>query len=51
MSKRTLVYVGGATQTNKGNATFGVWPSRLDAGLTPAGADVTGYQLGMRHHF
>jgi GBP family porin len=51
LSKRTTVYVGGAKQTNKGNASFGVWPSRLEAGLTPAGADVTGFQLGMRHYF
>lgn len=51
LSKRTLVYVGGARQTNKGNATFGVWPSRLEAGLTPAGADVNGYQAGIRHYF
>ncbi len=51
LSKRTLVYIGGAKQTNEGNANFGVWPSRLDAGVAPAGADVTGYQIGMRHHF
>jgi predicted porin len=51
LSKRTLVYVGGARQTNKGNATFGIWPSRLDAGPSPAAADLNGYQLGMRHYF
>jgi len=51
LSKRTLVYIGGAKQTNEGNANFGVWPSRLDAGVSPAGADVSGYQIGMRHHF
>ncbi len=54
LSKRTLVYVGGARQTNHGNAAFGLWPSRLDsagAGLPTAGATVTGLQLGMRHVF
>lgn len=51
LSKRTALYVGGAKRLNKGNATFGVWPSRLEAGPAPAGADVTGFQVGMRHYW
>jgi len=50
-SKRTVGYVGAAYQSNKGNATFGVWPSRLEAGPSPVGAEVSGYQIGMRHYF
>jgi predicted porin len=50
-SKRTVAYVGMARQSNKGAATYGVWPSRLEAGPSPAGAEVSGYQIGMRHYF
>ena len=52
LSKRSTVYVGVAKQNNEGNANFGMWPSRLESGLfVPAGADVTGFQVGMRHYF
>lgn len=50
-SKRTAVYVGTAWQSNKGNSNYGVWPSRLEGGPVPTGAEAQGYQLGMRHYW
>ncbi|MGQ3003454.1 MAG: porin [Hydrogenophaga sp.] len=52
LSRRTSVYVSVAHQRNDGAAAFGLWPSRADAGGSPAaGADVRGVQIGMRHVF
>jgi len=51
LSKRTAVYIGAAHQMNKGGATFGVWPSKLEAGAAPAGSDVTSGQIGIRHYW
>lgn len=52
LSKRTSVYTSVGHQSNKGNAAFGLWPSRTEAGGGPAaGADVRGFQVGMRHVF
>lgn len=51
LSKRTWLYVGGAHQSNKGNANHGIWPARMDMGPSPAGADLDGLNIGMRHHF
>jgi GBP family porin len=55
LSKRSTLYVGAAKQNNEGNARFGMWPSRAESIpgslLVPAGADITGFQVGMRHYF
>jgi GBP family porin len=52
LSKRTSVYTSLGLQRNQGAAAFGLWPSRTEAnGNPPAGADVRGWQVGMRHVF
>jgi GBP family porin len=52
LSKRTSLYTSVGHQSNKGNAAFGLWPSRTEANGNPArGADVRGFQVGMRHVF
>jgi predicted porin len=54
-SKRTFVYLSAAKQTDKGNARFGIYPSRVDgapANFAPrARQDVQGFQAGLRHYF
>lgn len=52
LSKRTSVYTSVGHQSNKGRAAFGLWPSRTETNGGPApGADVRGFQVGMRHVF
>nr|WP_015585974.1 porin [Comamonas sp. 7D-2]AGJ70622.1 hypothetical protein [Comamonas sp. 7D-2] len=52
LSKRTSVYTSLGFQRNSGAAAFGLWPSRTEAnGSPPAGADVRGFQVGLRHVF
>lgn len=52
LSKRTSVYTSVGLQRNEGTAAFGLWPSRTEAnGAPPAGADVRGFQVGLRHVF
>ncbi len=52
LSKRTSVYTSVGLQRNEGAAAFGLWPSRTEAnGGPPAGADVRGFQVGLRHLF
>lgn len=52
LSKRTSVYTSVGLQRNEGTAAFGLWPSRTEAnGGPPAGADVRGFQVGLRHVF
>lgn len=51
LSKRTTAYVGYAKVSNDTNAAFTLGAMHPGTGTPPAGQDVTGFGLGLRHTF